>query len=618
MPEERVTRRLAAILAADVVGYSRLMGRDESGTLARLKAYRTQYVEPALARRGGRIVKLTGDGLLMEFGSAVDALGAAIELQQIFADANRDSPADNSIVFRVGLHLGDLIVDGDDLYGDGVNVAARLEAEAPPGGIVVSRNVQEAVVGRLPATFDDLGDLALKNIERPVRAFRVGWQAADWPMTTLPATSQPATSVPGAVDLPLALPDKPSIVVLPFANMSNDAEQEYFADGVTEDIITELSRFHELFVIARNSSFTYKGRAVDVRNVAAELGVRYVLEGSIRKAGQRIRVTGQLIDAASGNHIWAERYDRILEDIFAVQEELTQSIVGAIAPHIRDAEVAKARRRPGSLGAYEIAVRANAKAWEAYGKSDSALRDEAISEARAALAIDGSSTIALNALVLAQWQHVLLGTADREAALRDGMAAADRSIEVDRNGNLGHTWRGVMLAFRGDGTRSIDALASARRGHELNPHDSLSLVALGFIEINEDEAESATGHLLQALRVSPRDPLRHMMFHQLARASLLSRRYADGIDHALAAIREAPNLPVGHIQLALNRVGLGDIALARVAFDETRRLSPRYAEQWFRPKLPVACRNPSHSERIRTFARIAAGLEEPDAAEAVR
>ncbi len=280
----REQRRLAAIVAADVVGYSRLMGRDESGTLARLREHRKQRFEPTLARHGGRLVKLTGDGALVEFPSAVDALGAAIEFQQAMAEVNLGQPEDAAIVFRIGLHLGDLIVDGDDLYGDGVNVAARLETEAPAGGIVISYSVRDAVIGRLKATFDDVGSLALKNIERPVQAFCVKWNAADWQVAA-PSVAVAAPVLP-ATDAPLALPDKPSIAVLPFQNMSGDLEQEYFADGMVEDIISALSRFKSLFVIARNSSFTYKGKAVDIKQVGRELGVRYVLEGSVRRAAK--------------------------------------------------------------------------------------------------------------------------------------------------------------------------------------------------------------------------------------------------------------------------------------------------------------------------------------------
>jgi TolB-like protein len=273
---------------------------------------------------GGRLVKLTADGALVEFASAVDALSAAIEFQQAMAEANGNQPADAALVFRMGLHLGDLIVDGDDLYGDGVNIAARLEAEAPAGGIVISRTVHEAVAGRVKATFDDLGSLALKNIERPVPAFSVKWELSDWQLlATLEVTIVPAA----AEQVPLPLPDKPSIAVLPFQNMSGDPEQEYLVDGLVEDIITGLSRFKSLFVIARNSSFTYKGKTVDIRQVGRDLGVRYVLEGSVRKAANRLRISGQLIDASTGNHLWADHFDGILENVFELQDQVTSSLV---------------------------------------------------------------------------------------------------------------------------------------------------------------------------------------------------------------------------------------------------------------------------------------------------
>src|SRR5262245_49127703 len=368
------------------------MGRDESGTLARLRKNRTERLDPVLAKYGGRLVKLTGDGALIEFASAVDALSAAIEFQQAMAETNADQSADTALVFRLGLHLGDLIVDGDDLYGDGVNIAARLEAEAPPGGVLISRTVHEAVTGRVKATFEDLGSLALKNIERPVQAFSVKWEPSDWQVL---ATSEATVSSP----VPLTLPDKPSIAVLPFLNMSGDAEQEYFTDGITEDIITELSRFHSLFVIARNSSFSYKGKSPDVRQVGRDLGVRYVLEGSIRRSSNQIRVTAQLIDTMTGSHIWAERYDRVLEDIFAVQEEVTRAIVAAIAPQVEATEQLKvARRRPSNLSAYEIAIQAWAHAWDGRDKADRTLLEQSIREAKEALAIDPNCVRALHAL----------------------------------------------------------------------------------------------------------------------------------------------------------------------------------------------------------------------------
>ena len=367
----------------------------------------------------------------------MDALSAAIAFQQAVTEANRDQPEDTRIVFRIGLHLGDLIVEGEDLYGDGVNVAARLEAEAPPGGIVVSRAIREAVEGRLKAKLHALGELALKNIERPIRAFRVEWDAADWktmeadaPKPAIPA--EPTTSA-------LALPDKPSIAVLPFQNMSGDPEQEYFTDGITEDIITELSRFHSLFVIARNSSFSYKGKSPDVRQVGRELGVRYVLEGSIRKSSNRIRVTGQLIDTLTGNHIWAERYDRVLEDIFAVQEEVTRAIVAAIAPQIESTEQSKAaRRRPDNLSAYEIALRAWAHAWRDTDKADRTLLDQSIREAREALAIDPNSVLALHALACAYGHARVPSDGGGSGARPSGSHVGGRAC--DRTGRYGCAW----------------------------------------------------------------------------------------------------------------------------------------------------------------------------------
>ncbi len=604
----QIVRRLAAIMSIDVVGYSRLMGSDEAGTHFRLKTHRTERIEPAVRRHGGRLIKLTGDGAMIEFASAVEALGAAIEIQQAMADANRDQPADTAIVFRIGLDLGDLMVDDNELYGDGVNIAVRLEGAAPPGGILISGSVHDAVAGRLKAGFEDVGSLELKNIRRPVHAWRVAWSAADW--------SKAPTVLPGLASPP-AVPDKPSIAVLPFTNMSDDAEQEYFTDGISEDIITELSRFHELFVIARNSTFTYKGRAVDVRVVAEELGVRYVLEGSIRKAANRVRVTGQLIDALTGNHIWAERYDRILEDIFAVQEELTQSIVRSIAPQIIDAEVEKMhRRRPEDLSAYEIAVRANARASEAWLKSDAGLRDVAIDDAIAALAIDPRSTTALTSLAFAQWQHLAFSTAvDRADAWREGMAAAERAIEIDRSLAYAHSMKALLLAFSAGRDRVDEALDCARLAYELNPHSMTAVSALSFIEIVWGEPESAIEHLLEALRLSPRDPQRPIVLLNLAMASSCAGRYADGVGYATLGVREAPHFAPLYAHLAVNYVGLGEIAKARAALAESTRIAPGQVEQSL---AGFMFRKDEHQRRGTTFLRIAAGLEDPAAAEALR
>jgi adenylate cyclase len=338
-------RRLAAIVSADVAGYSRLMGRDESGTLAALKDLRKDVVDPAIANHGGRIVKTTGDGLLLEFPSVVNAVRCAVEVQTAMADRTAEIAEDRRIAFRIGINLGDLIVDGDDLYGDGVNIAARLEAEAPTGGIVISRTVHKAVTGRLKATFDDLGSLALKNNERPVQAFSVKWEPSDW---RLPVISE-ATVAAAPPPQMLPLPDKPSIAVLPFENMSGDPEQEYFADGVAEDVITTLSKIELLMVIARNSSFVFKHQSKDIREIGRILGVHYVLENGVRKSGNRVRLTTQLIDSLDGSHVWTDRFDGDLDDVFELQDRITQEIVTALEVRLTYGEQARVWRKRSAL-----------------------------------------------------------------------------------------------------------------------------------------------------------------------------------------------------------------------------------------------------------------------------
>ena len=349
MAEDRVQRRLTTILAADVVGYSRLMEQDEAGTMALLRARRHDVLMPAVAQHGGRVFKVMGDGVLIEFTSVVNAVECAIELQKAMQAQNAALPAHQHILLRIGINLGDVMVEGSDLYGDGVNLAARLESLAEPGGICVSGDVYRQVRSKLQMQFQDLGEQKVKNIVGPVHAYRVQADGAEPTAADPPETRNAAPT----------LPNKPSIAVLPFANAGNDPEQEYFADGMVEDIITALSRYNQLFVIARNSSFTYKGRAVDVRQVAKELGVRFVLEGSVRKAGNRVRITGQLIDAATGAHLWADRFDGGLEDVFELQDKITGSVVGAIEPTLRKAEIERARRRPvENLDAYDLHLRA--------------------------------------------------------------------------------------------------------------------------------------------------------------------------------------------------------------------------------------------------------------------
>jgi adenylate cyclase len=333
MAEARAERRLAAILATDVVGYSRLMGGDEEGTLAALKSLRKSLIDPKIADYRGRIVKTTGDGALVEFASTVDAVRCAIDIQRAMPERNANMPPGKNIEFRIGINVGDIIVDGDDIFGDGVNVAARLEGISEPGGICISDVVQQQVSGRVEAWFADLGDQNLKNIARPVRAYRIAFEEA--------RAEHPAAAT--AVSAALVSLDGPSIAVLPFQNMSGDADQDYFSDGLVEDIITTLSKLAGLRVIARNSSFVYKGRSIDVREAANQLGVRYVLEGSVRKSGNRIRITAQLIDAKNGSHVWAERYDRALDDIFAVQDEITLVLATEMQVKLTDGEQARLR-----------------------------------------------------------------------------------------------------------------------------------------------------------------------------------------------------------------------------------------------------------------------------------
>jgi adenylate cyclase len=376
MSGERVERRLAAILAVDVAGYSRLMGEDEEGTLAALRAARPELGDPKITEHRGRIVKTTGDGLLVEFASVVDAVRCAVEVQREMADRNAPVPAGRRIEFRMGVNVGDIIIEDGDIFGDGVNIAARLEALAEPGGICISAAAREQVRDKLDFSFEDMGEQQVKNIARPVRTHRI----------VVGSTAQPISAAAAVAAQP-SLPDKPSLVVLPFQNMSGDPEQEYFADGIVEEITTGISRLPWLFVIARNSSFTYKGKAVDVKQVARELGVRYVLEGSVRKPANRVRITAQLIDTTSGTHIWADRFDGALDDIFELQDQVASGVVGAIEPKLRQSEIERATRKPTeSLDAYDLYLRALA----AFHPQTSEGVEDAIRQVERALEIDPS------------------------------------------------------------------------------------------------------------------------------------------------------------------------------------------------------------------------------------
>jgi adenylate cyclase len=467
------------------------------------------------------------------------------------------------------------------------------------------------VTGRTKATFEDLGSLALKNIERPVQAFGVMWEPSDWQ----PQVAHEVAAAP--TDAPLPLPDKPSIAVLPFQNMSGDPEQEYFTDGITEDIITELSRFHSLFVIARNSSFSYKGKSPDVRQVGKNLGVRYVLEGSIRRSSNRIRVTAQLIDTLTGSHIWAERYDRVLEDIFAVQEEVTSSIVAAIAPQIEATEQLKAvRPRPRNISAYEMAVRAWAHAADGHDKADRPLLEQSVREAKEALAIDPNSVRALHALASSHWTAFFFWmAADREQALQEGIWATARAIELDSADAHGYALRAFWHFEQWD--RYPEALADARRAHEMNPNDIFVLRILGFFEAMAGEPERGIEHLHQVLRLNPRDPRSYMTYHNLGSAYFVAKRYADAIEWASRALRERPQLVPALIFLVLDLVGLGEIGKANAAFETLQKVA---SAEFLKRRLEgiSAFGRSEDRRRATTFLRIAAGLEDPSAADVLR
>jgi adenylate cyclase len=514
------SRRLAAILAADVAGYSRLIGADEGGTLSALKAIRAELIDPAIAAHNGRLVKTTGDGLLVEFGSVVDALRCATEWQRSVANRNAGLPHASRIEFRIGINVGDVVVEDGDIFGDGVNLAARLEGLAEPGGICVSARVQEDAIGKLDLAFEDMGEQALKNIARPVRAYRI-------------ATGGGSATAPETLALPL--PDKPSIAVLPFTNMSGDPEQEYFADGMVEEITTTISRLPWLFVIARNSSFTYKGRAVDVKQVARELGVRYVLEGSVRKAGNRVRITGQLIDTASGAHIWADRFDGALDDIFELQDQVAASVVGAIEPKLRQSEIERATRKPTeSLDAYDFYLRALAQI-QKYTRPS---RDAAIALLKKALAIDPSYAPAAAAIGWCRMVEGAVGSPVSAPEIAESVRLAAQAIETGKD-DPDALWMAAfaLATLAGDHATATDAVD---RALTLNPNSANAWCTRGWVAAMQDQADSAIEALQRALRLSPLDPMRWVFFGGMSVAHLVARRFAGAIDWADRGLHEQP------------------------------------------------------------------------------
>jgi len=545
MAAERIKRRLAAILAADVVGYSRLMAADEAGTLAALKTHRSALLDPEIGGHGGRIVKLMGDGMLVEFASAVDAVECALAVQSKMRAINASLPEERRIVLRMGVNVGDVILDGDDIYGDGVNLAARLESIAEPGGIAISEDAWRQVQGKVAAGFADMGEASLKNIARPVRVYRVELAAAP-----------PA---PGPAAPALAVPDKPSIAVLPFQNMSGDAEQDYFCDGTVEDIITGLARIKWLFVIGRNSSFAYKGKAIDIRRVGRELGVRYVLEGSVRKAAARVRITAQLIDAQSGAHLWAERYDRPIDDIFALQDEITLCVVGAIEPSLRQAEIERVkRRRPDDLNAYDLLLRALPLVHTVLPKE----AGEALPLLDRALALEADYAAAHG---YAAWCHEILYL--RGGFREENRAAAIRHAHAARMHGRDDATALALAAFVTGIVEHDRAAASAafEAAMALSPSSALAYQLGCVIAAWGGEAERAIEWGERALRLSPFDPLSHLTFHSIAIGHFQRGHFEEAVAAARKAIEFNPGFSVNYLVLAAPLVKLGRIEEAKAA-----------------------------------------------------
>lgn len=561
----REQRKLTAIVAADVVGYSRLVGRDESGTVSRLGRMRTERLEPVVAGRGGRIVKLTGDGALIEFGSAVEALSAAIEFQNVMAESEAAQPEVDRLLFRIGVHLGDVIVRDDDIFGDGVNVAARLEAEASPGGIIVSGAIYEAINGRLKADFSDLGRLSLKNIERPMQAFAVHWDPASWTIGT-PAPRQ------------LQLPEKPSIAVLPFQNMSGDPEQEYFADGMVEDIITGLSRIGGLFVIARNSSFIYKGRAVDIRQVGRELGVRYVLEGSVRRAANRVRITGQLIEAETGTHLWADRFDSTIDEVFDLQDHVTEAVLSAIEPSLVQAEIRRAAHKPTeNLQAYDWLLRA-------MGEQQLLERenlDRAIGMARRALELDPRFGLAL--AHLASWiqrRRMNGWMQDEEEETAEAIRFAHQAVRLEPNDPLVLTEAAFALGHLNSDLAT--AIPWLDRAIALNPNSAFAYGRGAIVRNFAGDYETAERHSERALRLSPYDTVISAFTKARGDSYLFRRRYEEAEQWLRRSRRENPLHASTCLHLASALARLGRLDEARQSIHDLHRIRPMSSVTWQR------------------------------------
>ncbi len=566
MAEPRVRRRLSAILAADIVGFSSLMGRGEAHALSLVMAARTAVLEPRIADFGGRVFKTTGDGILAEFPSVVDAVACSVDIQAALASHNAQLPEHDRLGLRIGVNLGDVIIEGDDVFGDGVNVAVRLEGVAPAGGVAISGTVRDHLGNRLDLGFEDMGQQTLKNIREPVRVFAVRHGA-------------PAPKV----ETPAALPDKPSIAVLPFQNMSGDAEQDYFSDGIAEDIITALSRFHSLLVMARNTSFAYKGRNLDIKQVGKELGVGYVLEGSVRRSGNRLRITGQLIEAKTGSHLWADRFDGLVEDVFDLQDQVTASVVGAIAPKVELAEIERARRKPtDSMSAYDHYLRGVELLRGNSAVSNRLAREEferAVElDPRFALA---SAYLALSLLV--EHRYGLAGQGIKDRAL----ACAKTALDLDPSEARCHQFLAQVYRFRGN----FDlAIAHFQRAIDINPNDANGLALFGSLLGVAGRPAEGIALIRRAMKINPLHP--EWYWNQLAVALYADRQYEESIranEHG-----ERPGQFWYLARMAACHSQLGRLDEARALAAEVLRRKPdfRYST------VDLSFRNPEDAEHV--------------------
>jgi adenylate cyclase len=560
LSREHVERRLAAILAADVVGSCRLIGIDEEGTLAQLKALRKTLFDPKIAEHHGRVVKNTGDGALVEFASVVDAVRCANEIQRSVAEQNIDVPQNKRIEFRIGIHVGDIIIEENDIFGDGVNIAVRLEGIAEPGGICVSDDAHRQVRGKVESALEEMGPQTLKNIAEPMRVWRVpSGRAAPTEPNRLPVNDAER----------LALPDKPSIAVLPFQNMSGDPEQEYFADGMVDEITTALSRFKSLFVIARNSSFTYKGRAVDIKQVGRELGVRYVLEGSVRKAAGKVRITGQLIDAMTGAHLWADRFEGDLSDVFALQDDVTLNVVSAIQPKLLQTEMVLAARRPNNLSAYDLCLRAqHLQSWTRDGSA------ETLRLASRALEIDPRCGFAATLVGECHLRNVREGwAADPKSEIAEGLRLLRLALSIDGNATLALSMLGrATAAFSGDFDTAREMVD---RAVALNPNSPRVWEQRGWTYIIAGQREEAIRSFERVIRLSPLDPL-FSTFAGMSVAFTGLGRFDEAVAAAKKAVRQNPLFPFSYRCLASALAHLGREAEAREVVAGLLELDPGF------------------------------------------